>query len=324
VSTPSGQSQISPSFDVVIVGAGPAGLTATIYATRGGLSVLVLERKVAGGQMTLTDHIENYPGFADGISGEDLANTMRQQALGFGAALREIEAVHTVIPGSVKQVVTSDGTYMAKAVIVASGVDPTGLGCPGEDEFRGRGVSYCAVCDGFLFEDRTVAVVGGGNSAVEEALYLARLAKKVYIIHRRDEFRADQICCSRAEVNPKIEILRSCQLREIRGGKEGVESMMVEFEKSPELVSIPVDGIFFYVGQTPNTGFLEGVVQLDPRGFILTNEHLETSSAGIFAAGDCRANQLKQVVWAAAEGALAAESAERYLDAILLDACEVS
>jgi thioredoxin reductase (NADPH) len=309
-------------YDVIIVGAGPAGLTAAIYATRGGLSALVLERKVAGGQMMLTDHVENYPGFAEGVTGEELADVMRRQSLRFGAELREVEAAQTLVPGSTKQLVTSSGTYAAKAVILACGVDPTGLGCPGEYEFRGRGVSYCAVCDGFLFEDKVVAVIGGGNSALEEALYLAHLARKVYVVHRRDELRADRICCSRAEENPKIEILRSCQLREIRGGREGVEFMLVEFADKKEPASIPVDGVFFYVGQTPNTGFLRGVVELDPRGFIVTNDHLETSSPGIFAAGDCRANQLKQVVWAAAEGALAAEGAERYLGSYILDTCE--
>jgi len=323
VPQPSGPAEVQQPYDVIIVGAGPAGLTAAIYATRGGLSALMLERKVAGGQMTLTDHVENYPGFPEGVTGEELADALRRQALRFGAELREIEAVQTLVPGNTKQLLTRSGTYTAKAVILACGVDPTGLGCPGEDEFRGRGVSYCAVCDGFLFEDKVVAVIGGGNSAVEEALYLARLARKVYIIHRRDELRADQICCSRAEVNPKIEILRSCQLREIRGG-QGVESMLVDFADKKELVSIPVDGIFFYVGQAPNTGFLEGVVELDPRGFIVTNDHLETSSPGIFAAGDCRANQLKQVVWAAAEGALAAEGAERYVNSQILDVCECS
>lgn len=319
---PSMPAESQHPYDVIIVGAGPAGLTAAIYATRGGLSALVLERKVAGGQMMLTDHVENYPGFAEGVAGGELADVMRRQSLRFGAELREIEAVQTLAPGSTKQLVTSSGTYAAKAVILACGMDPTGLGCPGEHEFRGRGVSYCAVCDGFLFEDKVVAVIGGGNSAVEEALYLARLARKVYIVHRRDELRADRICCSRAEENPKIEILWSCQLREIRGGGEGVESMLVEFANKKELASISVDGIFFYVGQTPNTGFLKGVVELDPRGFIVTNDHLETSSPGIFAAGDCRANQLKQVVWAAAEGALAAEGAERYLDSYVLDTCE--
>lgn len=319
---PSEPAEAQRPHDVVIVGAGPAGLTAAIYATRGGLSALVLERKVAGGQMLLTDHVENYPGFAEGVAGQELADVMRRQALRFGAELREIEAMQALVPGDIKQVVTSSGTHAAKAVILACGMDPTGLGCPGEDEFRGRGVSYCAVCDGFLFEDKVVAVIGGGNAAVEEALYLSHLARKVYVVHRRDELRADRICCSRAEENPKIEILWSCELREIRGGVEGVESMVVEFANKKELASIPVDGIFFYVGQTPNTGFLKGVVELDPRGFIVTDDHLETSSPGVFAAGDCRANQLKQVVWAAAEGALAAEGSERYLDRYILHTCE--
>lgn len=300
-------------FDVAIVGAGPAGLTAAIYAARSGLRTLVLERQAAGGQVAMTDIIENYPGFPQGIGGFELTEQMKQQAVRFGADLREIEPVERVVPGAVKEIVTAGGIYRARTVLVATGVDPKGLGCAGEERFRGRGVSYCATCDGAFFKDKVVAVIGGGNSAVEEALYLTRFARKVYIVHRRDELRADWIYARRAEGNPKIEILWTCQLREVRGSDK-VESIYVEFTDKQEFHEIKVDGVFFYVGQRPNTAFLEGIVQLDQQGFIVTNEHLQTSSAGIYAAGDCRANDLKQVVWAAAEGALAAKRIEHYLD----------
>ncbi len=312
VNDPAGETS-AEHFDVAIVGAGPAGLTAAIYTARSGLKTLVLERQMAGGQVAMSDIIENYPGFPQGIGGFELAEHLKQQALRFGADVREIEEVEKVVPGTVKQVVTAEGTYRARSVLVATGVDPKGLGCAGEEKFRGRGVSYCATCDGAFFKDKVVAVIGGGNSAVEEALYLTRFARKVYLVHRRDELRADWIYVQRAEADPKIEILWTCQLREVRG-EDRVESMYVEFTDKQELHDIKVDGVFFYVGQRPNTAFLEGTAQLDAQGFIVTNDHLQTTSSGIYAAGDCRVNDLKQVVWAAAEGALAAKWIQHYLD----------
>jgi thioredoxin reductase (NADPH) len=302
--------------DVVIIGAGPAGLTAAIYASRGGLDTLVLERRMAGGQVAMTEMIENFPGFPEGIGGFELMDLMKQQALRFGARLQEIQEVESVTPGTgggPAHVVTSEGTYRGRAVIVAAGVDPQSLNCAGESQFMGRGVSFCATCDGAFFRNKTVAVVGGGNSAVEEALYLTKFADKVFIIHRRDRLRADYVYQERARQNPKIEFLWSAQLREVRG-REKVASMLVEFTDKAETHEIAVDGIFMYVGQKPNTGFLRGLVDMDAAGFIKTGDTLETSVPGIFAAGDCRVNLLKQVVWAAAEGALAARAAERYVD----------
>lgn len=299
--------------DVIIIGGGPAGLTAAVYASRSGLDTLVLERQMAGGQAAMTDFIENYPGFPEGISGFDLVDGIKRQALRFGAQLQEIEAVESIEPGDVKVIETGDGRYEARTVIVATGVDPKGLGCVGEERFVGRGVSYCATCDGAFFKDKTVAVIGGGNSAVGEALYLTRFAGKVYLVHRRDELRADRVYRDRAEADPKIEILWTSQVREVRGGDK-VESMYVEFTDKGEFRDIKVDGIFFYVGQQPNSGFLNGVVSLDEKGFVLTDEQLSTSSPGIYAAGDVRENDLKQVVWAAGEGALAVRGVERYLD----------
>jgi thioredoxin reductase (NADPH) len=307
---------MSELYDVVIIGAGPAGLTAAIYTSRAGLRTVLLERQIAGGQITMTEHIDNFPGFADGINGFDLIEQMKQQAVRFGAVLHEVEAVEELTPGDTKRVITSDGVYEARTVIVASGMDPKGLGCAGEDTFRGRGVSYCATCDGAFFRDKVVAVIGGGNAAVEEALFLTRFARKVFIVHRRDELRADRVYVERVKAESKIEVLWSSHLREVRGGDK-VESMWVEFTDKGEMHDVKVDGVFFYVGQSPNTAFLDGVVTFDERGFIVTNEMLETSIPGVFAAGDCRANKLKQVVWAAAEGALAARGVEVYLDALI-------
>lgn len=301
-------------YDVVIVGAGPAGLTAAIYAARGGLATLVLERQIAGGQIATTDLVENYPGFPDGIGGFELTELMKRQAIRFGSEIREIEAVEALLPGPAHTVKTQAGDYQGRTVIIATGLDPVGLGCNGESQFTGRGVSYCATCDGALYKGKTVAVVGGGNSAVEEALFLTRFAHKVYIIHRRDRLRADWVLQQRALAEPKIEILWSAQVREIRGD-EAVRAVLVEFTDRGELREIPVDGVFLYVGQRPNTGFLRDVpIRLDPMGFIITNDELATDVSGVFAAGDCRAGSLKQVVWAAAEGALAARSAARYLE----------
>lgn len=301
-------------YDVLILGAGPAGLTAAIYSARGGMKTLVLERQMAGGQIATTDLVENYPGFPDGISGFELTEHMKQQALRFGAEIQEIEVVESVAPGRVHEVKTSSDTYQGRALIIATGVDPVGLGCGGEARFTGKGVSYCATCDGALYRDKVVAVVGGGNSAVEEALFLTRFARKVYIVHRRDKLRADWVLQQRIFDNPKVEILWTAQVREIRGA-DTVTSMYVEFTDTHEFRDVAVDGVFLYVGQRPNTEFLTRLpLRRDSAGFILTDDELATGISGVFAAGDCRANDLKQVVWAAAEGALAAQSASRYVE----------
>src|SRR5680860_1541498 len=278
--------------DLIIIGGGPAGLAAAIYGSRSGLKTLVLERQMTGGQVAMTDLIENYPGFPEGISGFELVEKMKKQALRFGAEIREVEAVegfksgdakeiqnYPGFPegisgfelvekmkkqalrfgaeireveavegfksGDAKEIQTSDSTFTARSVIIATGVDPMGLDCVGEKKFRGRGVSYCATCDGAFFKDKTVAVVGGGNSAVEEALYLTRFAQKVFIVHRRDELRADHVYRKRVEADPSIEILWTSQLREIRG-QDKVESMYVEFTDKGEFRDIKVDGVFFY------------------------------------------------------------------------------
>lgn len=307
--------QPNDSIDVVIVGAGPAGLTAGIYSARGRLNTVILERNMAGGQIALTELVENFPGFPEGISGFDLSEKMKRQALEFGADLREITGVLSFAPGpdGCYTVVTDQGEVRARSVILAPGVEAKRSGIPGEAEFIGRGVSWCATCDGALYKGRTVAVVGGGDSAVEEGLFLTKFADKVYLVHRRDELRAAEISQERAFANPKFEFVWDSVPRQIVGG-DLVEALEVQNVKTQELRSLPVNGVFFYIGQLPNTGFLKGIVELDGTGYIVTDALLRTSLPGVFACGDAHANPLKQIAMAVGEGALAAVQAERYLD----------
>jgi len=304
-------------FDVAIVGAGPGGLTAAIYCSRARLATVVVERNTAGGIMAITERIENYPGFPEGVSGLDLSEKMKSQAATFGADLREITTVAAIDRqtdgGWV--VVTDEERIQARAVILAPGVEARKLGIPGESEFLGRGVSYCATCDGALYRDKKVAVIGGGDSAVEEGLFLTKFASDVYVIHRRDELRAQKIIQERAFANPRMHFLWNSQARRIFGaGKvEGVDYQSV-IDKA--VVTLPVDGVFFYVGQLPNTDFLQGLVDLDPGGYIRTDERLMTSQPALFAIGDARAGRIKQIANAVGEGALAAIEAEKYLDAL--------
>ena len=301
--------------DVVIVGAGPAGLTAGIYAARGRLKTVILERNMAGGQIALTELVENFPGFPEGISGFDLSEKMKQQALQFGADLREITGVASFAPrpDGGYAVATDQGEVLARSVILAPGVEAKRSGIPGEAEFIGRGVSWGATCDGALYKGRTVAVVGGGDSAVEEGLFLTKFADKVYLVHRRDELRAAEIAQERCFANPKFEYVWDSVPRQIVGG-DLVEALEVQNVKTKELRHLPVNGVFFYIGQLPNTGFLKGIVELDDAGYIVTDALLHTSLPGVFACGDAHANPLKQIAMAVGEGALAAVQAERYLD----------
>ena len=303
------------TYDVVIVGAGPAGLTAAIYCARGRRSTSVLERNMAGGQIALTELVENYPGFPEGISGFDLSDRMKRQAAQFGAELREITAVASLQPeeDGTCSITTDQGHLKATTIILAPGVEAKRSSIPGEAEFVGRGVSWCATCDGALYKGRTVAVVGGGDSAVEEGMFLTKFADKVYLVHRRDELRAARIAQERAFANPKLEFVWDSVPRRI-AGDQMVEALDVQNFKTREVRTLPVNGVFFYIGQTPNTAFLQDAVQRDEAGYILTDDLMRTSLRGVFACGDARSSPLKQIAMAVGDGALAAVQAQRYLD----------
>jgi len=315
ISLPQDKKPLGGTFDVVIVGAGPAGLTAAIYCARARLSTVVLERNTAGGQMALTERIENYPGFPEAISGFDLTEKMKRQAGQFGADLREITTVAAMEPAGegLWRIVTDEEEITAKAVILAPGVEARKLNIPGEAEFLGRGVSYCATCDGALYRGKQVAVIGGGDSAVEEGLFLTKFADAVYVIHRRDQLRANKVAQERAFANPKMHFIWDSQPRLILG-EQKVEGVEYQNVKTHAIATLPVDGVFFYVGQVPNTDFLVNVVELDEWGYIKTDALLRTNQPGVFACGDARTTPIKQIAWAVGEGALAGIQVEKYID----------
>lgn len=300
-------------WDVLIVGAGPAGLAAGIYAGRSELQTVIIDR-LPGGQLLITEEIENYPGFYEGITGFELSEKFRQHAEKFGAKL---ESGHTVLEvtqdGELFKVKSDYGEFSGKTLIWAAGSNPKKLGVPGESEFVGRGVSYCAVCDGAFFKDRVVAVVGGGDSALEEALYLTKFARKVYLIHRRDKFRAVRIIQQRVSKSDKIEPLLNKVVTSING-KDFVESLTLRDVISGQETELPVDGVFIFIGNEPNTAPIAHLVDTDPGGFVITDEEMRTKTPGLFAAGDVRSKPLRQVVTAAADGAVAAMSATKYLE----------
>lgn len=300
--------------ELVIIGAGPAGLTSAIYGRRAGLDVLLLEKGIPGGQINITDEIENWPGTIHS-SGSDLGITFRRHAEHFKTEFRDCTVSGIEIRNGSKIVITDKGEVEAEAVILATGASFRKLGCRGEAEFTGGGVSYCAVCDAAFFEDETIAVVGGGNVAVEEAGYLTRFASKVYIIHRRDEFRADRLAIEQALSNPKIEPIWNSVVESIEG--EGlVEKLVLKNVKTGAVSDLPVAGVFIFVGTEPNISYLGepgALVKQTRGGWIETNEKMETSVEGIFAAGDIREKYLRQVVTAAGDGAVAAMAAYSYI-----------
>jgi len=299
-------------YDVIIVGAGPAGLSAAIYSARGGLKTAIFEKMMVGGQINVTEEVENYPGFEEPLSGFDLTDRMHKQAERFGADFIEEEITAIGLEGLCKIVETSENKYRAKSVIICTGAHPRRLNVPGEEQFTGRGVSYCATCDGALYRDKVVAVVGGGDSAIEEGLFLTRFAKKVYVIHRRDSLRAQKIIQDRAYKNPRMEFVWDSVVQEIRGENK-VQELEVYNRKTNQISHIPVDGIFIYVGILPNNDLLESRLELDSGGFVLTDENMHTNIPGIYAAGDIRHTVLRQVVTAASDGAIAAWSAEKWI-----------
>lgn len=306
---------MADEIDLVIIGGGPAGLTAGLYAARARLSCAILEKMAPGGLAATTHLIENYPGFPEGIGGMELAGKIEEQARRFGARveIEEVQSVQAADGGF--DVKTNVGDWHPRAVIVASGARPKPLGVPGEERFIGRGVSYCATCDGAFFRGKVVAVVGGGDSALEEAIFLTRFAKRVYVIHRRSEFRATKLLQERARSNDRIELLLDSVVDEIRG-EEIVKGVIIRNVKTNEPREMELDGVFVYIGFAPNTEFLPGALRRDETGFILTDERLQTSVPGIFAAGDVRVKSVRQVATAVGDGALAAVNAGQYIESL--------
>ncbi len=298
-------------YDVLIIGGGPGGYTAALYAARANLSVVVLEKLTPGGQMGTTDVIDNYPGFPEGIGGFDLAMQMKQGAERFGAVTKLSEVVSVELSGPVKQIRTQDGTYQARTVVLASGANPRELGLPGEQELRGRGVSYCATCDGMFYRGKTVAVVGGGNTAVADVLYLSRLCKKVYLIHRRDELRASKVYLDPLQKAENVEFVWDSEVKELLHG-ETITGVRVRNKKTGQDQELACDGVFVAVGHVPNTQLFKGQVDLDESGYVLAGETTKTNLPGVFAVGDLRKKPLRQVVTAASDGAVAAHFIEEY------------
>ncbi len=301
------------NYDVVILGGGPAGLAAGIYASRGAVKTAVIDINMFGGQPSNYLELENYPGFPT-VGGFDLMEKFEEHADKFGIEKFPMQEIKSVDLKN-KTVSTSDTTFNAKTLIIATGAQPMKLNVPGEKEFVGRGVSYCAVCDGAFYKDKIVAVVGGGNAAVEEAMYLTKFASKVYLIHRRDELRADKIVQERAFKNEKIEFIWNSVVEEIIGD-ELVNSLVIKNVKSNEVSTLEINGIFPYIGMTPNVDLFNGQLEQDARGFIVTDNMMQTSLNGVYAIGDVRTTPLRQVITATADGAVAAVYAVKYLETL--------
>ncbi len=298
-------------YEVIIIGGGPGGLTAGLYASRAGLKTLLFERGMFGGQIVNARQVDNYPGFPEGISGSELASLMHQQATKYG--LETITAEVTAIkPGPIYNVVTTEGNFEAEAMIVAAGSEYRKLGVPGEEKLLGRGVSYCATCDAFFFRDQDVAVVGGGDTAITDALELSEHASKVYIIHRRDQLRAGQVLQQLAFAQPKLKPIWDTVVDEI-AGEDKLSGLRLRNVKTGETTNLQVAGVFVAIGLEPNSQCFAGIVELNETGNIKTNELMETSAPGIFAVGDIRKNSARQVASAVGDGATAALSAFKYL-----------
>ena len=301
-------------YDVIIIGGGPAGLSAAIYSCRNRAKTLIIEKGLMGGMINETEKLDNYPGFPDGISGMELTSLMYQQAQKYGLEDTN-DTVLAIKPGPSGHfdVTTSEGKFTAKAVIVSSGSDKQKMDVPGEKEFTGRGVAYCATCDAPFYKDKHVAVVGGGDTALYEALHLAKFASKVTVIHRRGEFRATPFVQEQARKDTKIEFLMDSVVEAVEG-QQFVEKLMIKNVSSGKKSELPVDGVFVAIGLIPNTGYLKGLAELDGQGMVVVNDHMESSVPGIFAAGDIRHNSIRQVVSAAADGAIAAVNAKHRID----------
>ena len=305
----------SVDYELVIIGGGPAGLTAGLYAARGGLNVILIEKIVPGGQIIITDWIENYPGFPEGLSGPDLVQKMTEQVKRFNLPIENNEVVSVDFSEPVKKITLNDRTITTHAIIIATGASPKKLGVPGEETFYGKGISSCATCDGPFFKGGIVAAVGGGDTAVQEAIFLTKFVSKVYLVHRRDELRATKILQERAFENDKLEIVWDSVATGVEGFF-GVEGVKIKNLKTNEEKTIKADGCFIWVGILPNTSFLNDCVKTDDAGFIQTNAKMEASIPGVFAVGDVRDTPLRQVSTAVGDGAIAAVCAEHFIESL--------
>jgi len=302
-----------PLFDLIIIGGGPAGLASALYAGRARIRTLLVEKALLGGMASTSYLIENYPGFPHGVSGMDLSKYFEEQAKKFGADFYYGDVAGITIKDNRKIVQIDGRSVEARALIIATGTETKKLNIPGEEQFIGRGVSYCATCDGPFYKGKNIVVVGGGNAAIEEALFLTRYAAKISVIHRRNKLRAENILAEQALNDSKIFIIWDSQVEEIIGTSK-IEKIKVKNVQTQKTNYIPADGVFIYVGSQPNTSFIKGIIDLDKEGYIKTDENMKTSVPGIFAAGDIRVKSLKQVITAAADGAIAANSARLYIE----------
>jgi thioredoxin reductase (NADPH) len=300
-------------YSVIIIGGGPAGLTAGLYTARAQLRTILLEAMIPSGQAYMTERVENYPGFPDGISGRELIERFTQQAKKFGLEILTFTKVESIeVAGDKKMVMVGEKHLSAPALIIATGGQWNKLGVVGEEEFAGKGISYCATCDGAFFKDQEVVVVGGGDTALEDALYLSRIARKVYVIHRRNQLRAQKILQLKALEEPAIEFIWDSVVKEVKG-QGVVKNVTIENIKDATQRELAVSGVFIAIGQRPNTDFIRGIIDLDDVGYIITDQNCATSVAGIFAAGDVRQKSLRQIATAVGDGALVAASAEKYI-----------
>lgn len=306
---------MSDSYQLIIIGGGPAGLTAGLYASRARLATLLIDKGMPGGQIVNAELVENYPGFPEGISGMELASLMERQATKYGLEVSMAEVTGVDLAGGDRMVHTSEGSHRTGALVLAGGSEHSKLGVPGEEELRGRGVSYCATCDGAFFRDKALAVVGGGDVALNDALFLTRFASSVTVIHRRDQLRATKILQERAFEQPKIEFLWDSVVRSIEGDGQ-VDVLRTANVKTGQESTLEVSGVFIAVGLRPNTSYLQGALALTPEGFILVDGRMETDVPGVYAAGDIRAGSPRQVSSAVGDGATAAISAEGYLSSM--------
>lgn len=302
------------NYDVIIIGGGPAGLTAGLYASRARLKSLLVEKGLTGGLVTTTEWVENYPGFEEGILGAELAQKMEKQAVKFGLEIVQGTVIDISHEGKMKRVSLDDGShYEAKGIILATGAHPRLLQVEGEDKFRGKGVSYCATCDGAFYKGKKIAVVGGGDSAVQEAIFLTKFAEIVYVVHRRDKLRSEKILQERAFSNPKIKFIWDTVAEKI-AGDDGVNALHIKNVKTGVKSVLDVQGFFIYIGYNPNTEFLKGLVELNGGNYIVTQDNMATSAPGIFAAGDVRNKPLKQIATAVGDAATAAMAVVKYIE----------